>query len=160
VFWFDAAGRRHPTNAIHLYPNQTVVQVRLDDPSAMFQGIERGVGPTGAPWAGQVTSFRINPNDTKGSRCFTIGRVWLTSDDPAGTVVDLPANARLSPQAVSSSRVPRSTGSKVSAARTQKSVRTPTPRGRSKKAKPRKRAKPVKATSSKDSKMRTRQSSK
>ena len=96
VFWFDTGGRRHPTNAIHLYPNESVVQVRLDDPSAMFQGIERGVErATGAPWAGQVTGFRINPNDTKGSRCFTIGRVWLTSDDPAGTVVDLPSNPKL-----------------------------------------------------------------
>ncbi len=102
VFWFDAAGRRHPTNAIHLYPNENVVQVRLDDPAAVFQGIERGIGKaTGAPWSGQVTAFRINPNDTKGSRCFTIGRVWLTSDDPVGTIVDLPSNPKLVAQTVS-----------------------------------------------------------
>ncbi len=113
VFWFDAAGGRHPTNAIHLYPNESVVQVRLDDPSAMFQGIESGIGrATGAPWAGQVTAFRINPNDTKGSRCFTIGRVWLTSDDPAGTVVDLPSNPKLAVQAVSLSPVAEPTSSK------------------------------------------------
>jgi hypothetical protein len=115
VFWFDAAGRRHPTNAIHLYPNQSVVQVRLDDPSALFQGIERGVGPTGAPWAGQVTSFRINPNDTKGSRCFTIGRVWLTSDDPAGTVVDLPSNPKVLSKPVSPASAAESTGLKPAA---------------------------------------------
>lgn len=91
VFWFDTAGNRHPTNAIHLYPNEKIVQIRLDDPATMFQGIEPGKGKaTGAPWAGKVTSFRINPNDTKDSKCFKIGRVWLTSDDPAGTKIELP----------------------------------------------------------------------
>ncbi len=91
VFWFDSAGNRHPTKAIHLYPNEHVVQIRLDDPASIYKGIEPGKGvATGKPWAGKVTQFRISPNDTKDSRCFTIGRVWLTSDDPVGTAVDLP----------------------------------------------------------------------
>ncbi len=88
VFWFDERGLRHPTNAIHLYPNESIVQIRLDQPAAVFQGSEAGKGvATGAPWTGKVTQFRINPNDTKDSRCFTIGRVWLTADEPAGAVV-------------------------------------------------------------------------
>jgi hypothetical protein len=87
VFWNDAQGRRHPTNSIHLYPNEGIVSVRLDDPRSTFTGIEAGKGATGAPWAGAVTAFRINPNDTKDSRCFTIGRVWLTADEPAGASV-------------------------------------------------------------------------
>jgi hypothetical protein len=85
VFWFSPDGKRHPTNAIHLYPNENVVQVDLTHPQTMFPGIEPGKGvATGAPWAGQVTGFRINPNDTKDSKCFTIGRVWLTADEPTG----------------------------------------------------------------------------
>ena len=88
VFWFDERGLRHPTNAIHLYPNESIVQIRLDQPAAVLQGIEAGKGvASGAPWTGRVTQFRINPNDTKDSRCFTIGRVWLTADEPAGAVV-------------------------------------------------------------------------
>ncbi len=82
VFWFSPDGKRHPTNAIHLYPNENVVQVDLTHPQTMFPGIEPGKGvATGAPWAGVVTGFRINPNDTKDSKCFTIGRVWLTADE-------------------------------------------------------------------------------
>jgi hypothetical protein len=109
VFWFDPAGNRHPTQAIHLYPNERVVQVRLDDPASMYKGVEPGKGvATGKPWAGKVTQFRISPNDTKNSRCFTIGRVWLTSDDPVGTAVDLPAGpvaASAPPSTVKASRV-------------------------------------------------------
>jgi hypothetical protein len=86
VFWFSPDGKRHPTNAIHLYPNETVAQVDLTNPQTMFPGVEPGKGvATGAPWAGQVTGFRINPNDTKDSKCFTIGKVWLTADETAGT---------------------------------------------------------------------------
>lgn len=81
VFWYNASGR-HPTNTIHLYPNERVAQIRLDDPSALFQGVERGKGLTGAPWAGPVTALAINPLDDKASRCFAIGRVWLTADEP------------------------------------------------------------------------------
>jgi hypothetical protein len=88
VFWFSPDGKRHPTNAIHLYPNENVVQVDLTHPQTMFPGIEPGKGvATGAPWAGMVTGFRINPNDTKDSKCFTIGRVWLTADEPTGAVL-------------------------------------------------------------------------
>ena len=88
VFWFSPDGKRHPTNAIHLYPNENVVQVDLTHPQTMFPGIEPGKGvATGAPWAGMVTGFRINPNDTKDSKCFTIGRVWLTADEPGGAVL-------------------------------------------------------------------------
>ncbi len=88
VFWFDERGNRHPTNAIHLYPNESIVQIRLDSEASIFQGIEAGKGvATGEAWGGKVTQFRINPNDTKDSRCFTIGRVWLTADEPAGAVV-------------------------------------------------------------------------
>jgi hypothetical protein len=94
VFWFSPDGKRHPTNAIHTYPNENVVQIRLDDPATMFQGIEPGKGvATGAPWQGIVTSFRINPNDSMDPRCFTIGRVWLTSDDPAGTKIEFQRGA-------------------------------------------------------------------
>jgi hypothetical protein len=107
VFWFDPAGNRHPTQAIHLYPNERVVQIRLDDPASTYKGIEPGKGvATGKAWAGRVSQFRISPNDTKDSRCFTIGRVWLTSDDPVGTAIDLPVGsptASLSPITVKSS---------------------------------------------------------
>ncbi len=91
VFWFSPDGKRHPTNSINLYPNVGVAQIRMDHPVTQFQGIEptKGVA-TGAPWAGYVTSFRINPNDTRDSRCFKMGRVWLTSDDPSGTVIEIP----------------------------------------------------------------------
>ena len=88
VFWFDERGNRHPTNAIHLYPNENIVQIRLDSEASIFQEIEAGKGvATGEVWGGRVTQFRINPNDTKDSRCFTIGRVWLTADEPAGAAV-------------------------------------------------------------------------
>jgi hypothetical protein len=88
VFWYSPDGKRHPTMAIHLYPNENIVQVRLDSPFAEFIGIEPGKGvATGAPWKGKVTHFRINPNDDRAPRCFTIGKVWLTSDEPAGTAV-------------------------------------------------------------------------
>ena len=84
VFWFDAKGR-HPSQGIHLYPNERVVQIRLDDPAQPFPGIEPGKGvATGAPWQGTVTGFRLDPNQDPGGRCFTIGRVWLTADEPAG----------------------------------------------------------------------------
>ncbi len=121
VFWFDPAGNRHPTNAIHLYPNENVVQVRLDDPATMFQGIEPGKGKaTGAPWAGKVTSFRINPNDTKGGKCFTIGRVWLTSDDPAGTPIELAGGAVASKSSNSTTGAKATTGKKVVTKTTKK----------------------------------------
>ncbi len=100
VFWFSPDGKRHPTNAIHLYPNENVVQVDLTHPQTMFPGIEPGKGvATGAPWAGVVTGFRINPNDTKDSKCFTIGRVWLTADEPSGAVLT-PARLAFTSQAV------------------------------------------------------------
>lgn len=97
VFWFSPDGKRHPTNAIHLYPNENVVSVDLSHPQTMFQGIEPGKGvATGAPWAGQVTGFRINPNDTKDGKCFTIGRVWLTADEPVGATL-VPSTRALRP---------------------------------------------------------------
>ncbi len=96
VFWYSPDGKRHPTMAIHLYPNENVVQVRLDSPYAEFIGIEPGKGvATGAPWRGKVTHFRINPNDDRAPRCFSIGRVWLTSDEPAGTPVPPPSRLAL-----------------------------------------------------------------
>jgi hypothetical protein len=102
VFWFSPDGKRHPTNAIHLYPNENVAQVDLTHPQTMFPGVEPGKGvATGAPWAGQVTGFRINPNDTKDSKCFTIGKVWLTADEPAG--------AQLAPVAASAKSVTATT---------------------------------------------------
>lgn len=62
--------------------------VRLDDPAAVFQGVEAGNGKkTGKPWGGTVDEFRINPNDPKDSLCFRIGRIWLTADEPAGAVL-------------------------------------------------------------------------
>ena len=94
VFWFSPEGKRHPTNAIHLYPNESIAQIDLTHPQTMFPGIEPGKGvATGAPWAGQVTGFRINPNDTKDSKCFTIGRVWLTAEEPAGATLTSPRAA-------------------------------------------------------------------
>ncbi len=42
---------------------------------------------TGAPWAGTVTAFRLDPNQDAGARCWSIGRVWLTADEPAGAVL-------------------------------------------------------------------------
>lgn len=84
VFWYDAGGGRHPTSAIHTYPNERAVQVRLDSPRAVFQGIEAGKGQTGRPWAGTVSKFSLMFPDDKAARCFTIGRAWLTADEPAG----------------------------------------------------------------------------
>lgn len=106
VFWFSPDGKRHPTNAIHLYPNENVVQIDLTHPQTMFPGVEPGKGvATGAPWAGQVTGFRINPNDTKDSKCFTIGRVWLTADEPSGAVL---TPVRTAPSKVASAKSSRS----------------------------------------------------
>lgn len=96
VFWNDSRGR-HPTKGIHLYPNERWFQIRLDDPRTIFEGIEPGKGvATGAPWAGQVTALRIDPNQDAGGRCWSIGRIWLTSDepnDPAITLAPVPATA-------------------------------------------------------------------
>ena len=85
VFWTDATGR-HPTQSIALYPNEHIVSVRLDDPAAVSPGVEHGVR-TGKPWGGTVNEFRLNPNDSKDSACFRIGRVWLTADEPAGATI-------------------------------------------------------------------------
>ena len=82
VIWTNGAGR-HRTKGIHLYPNEHVFQIRLDDPRTVFDGVDSG-GGSGAPWEGMVTQFRIAPNQDSGARCFTIGRVWLTADEPAG----------------------------------------------------------------------------
>ena len=84
VFWQDSRGARHATKSIMLYPNLHIAQVRLDSPDAVFAGVENGHGETGAPWAGSVTGFAINPIDDKASRCVVIGRVWLTADEPTG----------------------------------------------------------------------------
>jgi hypothetical protein len=109
VFWFSPDGKRHPTNAIHLYPNENVAQVDLTHPQTMFPGVEPGKGvATGAPWAGQVTGFRINPNDTKDSKCFTVGKVWLTADEPAGaqlTPVAAPAKSVVGAKSKTSRKV-------------------------------------------------------
>ena len=100
VFWYSPDGKRHPTMAIHLYPNEHIVQVRLDSPYAEFIGIEPGKGvATGAPWRGKVTHFRINPNDDRAPRCFNIGRVWLTSEEPTGTPVPPPTQLALKSKA-------------------------------------------------------------
>jgi hypothetical protein len=90
IFWFDGRGVRHATNGIHLYPNERVVQIRLDGPRVPFDGPnwEHDNGKT--PWAGTVTAFRFDPNQDPGARCWTIGRMWLTSDDPAGTTISFP----------------------------------------------------------------------
>ena len=114
VFWFDSTGR-HPTNSIALYPNEHIVSVRLDDPAALFQGVERGVR-TGKPWGGTVNEFRINPNDTKDSACFSIGRVWLTADEPAG--------ATLAPVAAPVTNVPGTAGPTASVTATKTTKRT------------------------------------
>jgi hypothetical protein len=107
VFWFSPDGKRHPTNAIHLYPNENVVSVDLTHPQAMFQGIEPGKGvATGAPWAGLVTGFRINPNDTKDGKCFTMGRVWLTADEPPGVQLTPLSLALRSPSALAAKKQP------------------------------------------------------
>jgi hypothetical protein len=96
VFWYSPNGKRHPTMAIHLYPNENIAQVKLNNPYAEFLGIEPGKGvATGAPWKGMVTHFRINPNDDRAPRCFTIGRVWLTSDEATGTPVPPPSQLAL-----------------------------------------------------------------
>jgi hypothetical protein len=85
VFWFNARGR-HPTKSIHLYPNEHVFTIRLDDPRVMFQGIEPGKGKaTGAQWAGMVTGFRFDPNQDPGDRCWKLGRMWLTADEDASS---------------------------------------------------------------------------
>lgn len=113
VFWFSPDGKRHPTNAIHLYPNESVAQIRLDDPATMFQGVEPGKGvATGAPWQGIATQFRLNPNDSLDSRCFTIGRVWLTSDDPAGTPIQL-QKATPAKKTSSAKKTPRNSKAKA-----------------------------------------------
>jgi hypothetical protein len=90
IFWFDGRGTRHATNGIHLYPNERVVQIRLDGPRVPFDGPnwEHDNGKT--PWAGTVTAFRFDPNQDPGARCWTIGRMWLTADDPAGTIISFP----------------------------------------------------------------------
>jgi hypothetical protein len=117
VFWYSPDGKRHPTMAIHLYPNENVVQVKLNSPYAEFQGIEPGKGvATGAPWKGNVTHFRINPNDDRAPRCFTIGRVWLTSDEAAGTPVPPPSQLALT----DSARKPGRSGSAKTSAKPQK----------------------------------------
>ncbi len=109
VFWFSPDGKRHPTNAIHLYPNENVAQIRLDHPATMFQGIEPGKGvATGAPWQGTATQFRLNPNDSLDSRCFTVGRVWLTSDDPAGTPIQLQKSAPAKKSSPTKKKSPKS----------------------------------------------------
>jgi hypothetical protein len=116
VFWYSPDGKRHPTMAIHLYPNENVVQVKLNSPFAEFIGIEPGKGvATGAPWKGKVTHFRINPNDDRAPRCFTIGRVWLTSDEPAGTPVPPPNTLALKAPGSStkSSKTPKPKSSKT-----------------------------------------------
>ncbi len=85
VFWFNARGR-HPTKSIHLYPNEHVFTIRLDDARTIFPGIEPGKGKaTGAPWAGVVTGFRFDPNQDPGDRCWKLGRMWLTADEDAGS---------------------------------------------------------------------------
>jgi hypothetical protein len=90
IFWFDGNGVRHATNGIHLYPNERVVQIRLDGPRVPFDGPNWQADNGKTPWAGTVTAFRFDPNQDPGARCWTIGRMWLTSDDPAGTTITFP----------------------------------------------------------------------
>ncbi len=96
VFWSNAAGR-HPTMGIHLYPNERVVTIPLTHPAVPFKGIEPGKGvATGAPWQGSVLAFRLDPNQDPGARCFTIGRVWLSAEEPAGEIASkIPARLAL-----------------------------------------------------------------
>jgi hypothetical protein len=126
VFWYSPDGKRHPTNAIHLYPNENVVQIKLTSPFAEFIGIEPGKGvATGAPWKGKVTHFRINPNDDRAPKCFTIGRVWLTSEEPKGTPVPPPNSLALKPAPASKapSKKPKTTKSTKSAKSSKPAVR-------------------------------------
>lgn len=115
VFWNDATGR-HPTNSIHLYPNERIVSIRLDDPASVFQGVEAGKR-TGKAWGGSVTEFRINPNDSKDSACFRIGRVWLTADETAGATLEpVAATPVTNPQATvkkSSSKTTKNVAKRV-----------------------------------------------
>jgi hypothetical protein len=104
VFWYDESGARRPTQAIHLYPNERAVQVRLNDPRAVFTGVEGG-RRTGKPWGGRVTKVSINPSDDKAPRCFTIGRVTLTSDEPAGAALPAEAPTAAAPKATTKAAV-------------------------------------------------------
>ena len=121
VFWTDSTGR-HPTNSITLYPNEHIVSVRLDDPAAVFQGVEAGTGKkAGKPWGGTVNEFRINPNDAKDSLCFRIGRVWLTADEPAGAALT-PIAAP--PATSASAKATVKVASKVASKTTKRVVKT------------------------------------
>ena len=77
VFWFDVKGTRHATNGVHLYPNDNTFTIRLDGP---------GVSNDGTTWGGVVTGFRWDPNQDPSDRCWTVDRILLTADEPAGSV--------------------------------------------------------------------------